>query len=92
MAENKYIGKWKAVSVKVMDITEPLKNSTSILSINADGTAVYGEGEDRKDYTWKETGYGLYLDGRSDMKLTDEEGRLSTRLLGFITVIFEKLD
>lgn len=90
MADSKYIGQWKAVSVTVGKMTEQI-GGNSILFINADGTAHYGEGEDRKDYVWTEKNYGIYLDGKSDMKLTADGDRLTTRLLGFITITFEKL-
>ena len=60
--------------------------------LNADGTAVYTSEDDPKEYTWKETGYGVFLDGKSDMKMTADGDKLKTRILGIVTVAFEKVE
>ena len=45
--------------------------------------------EPEEDYTWKEADYGVYLDGKSDLKLKDEGGYLMTKVLG-VTIKLEK--
>ncbi len=61
-------------------------------TLKEDGTAVYvtPENNDIRAYIWKETSYGVFLNGKSDMKLTDEEGMLKTKLFGFVTLNFVK--
>ena len=87
----KYVGKWKMVSVSVFGMTEPLSVDNTIY-INADGTAKMVSPEDEKAYIWKETDYGLFLDGKSDLKLTADGDKFTTKILGFITINIEKQD
>ena len=90
LSNNKYVGNWHIVSVSFLGLSEPL-NSENILSINADGTAAYASDEDPREYTWEETSYGLFLDGKSDMKLTADGDKLTTKLLGVVTLTFERV-
>lgn len=91
LSNSKYIGKWRIASVSVLGLSEPLTNE-NVLILNADGTAQYTSPEDPREYTWKETGYGVFLDGKSDMKLTADGDKLTTRLLGIITLNFERVE
>ena len=89
LTDSKYLGKWKGVSVTLLGNTEPL-TVESVIALNADGTATYTSPEEVKEYTWTEKSYGVYLDGKSDLKLTYDDGMLKTRIMGFVTVNFEK--
>ena len=89
LSSSKYIGVWKGVSVSLLGRTEAL-TVENILTLNADGTATYTSPDETREYTWKETHYGVFLDGKSDLKLTDDNGILKTRVFGFVTLNFEK--
>ena len=91
LSNSRYTGKWRARSLAVFGRTEPL-SAENLLVLNADGTAVYTSEDDPKEYTWKETGYGVFLDGKSDMKMTADGDKLKTRILGIVTVAFEKVE
>ncbi len=62
----------------------------NVLELKADGTATYTSEEDMKAYIWKETDYGVFLDGKADMKLKADGDKLTTRIMGFVTLNFEK--
>ena len=91
LSNSKYVGTWKGVSITLLGRTEPLEVE-NILTLKEDGTAIYitPENNDIRAYIWKETSYGVFLDGKSDLKLTDEEGMLKTKLFGFVTLNFVK--
>ncbi len=89
LSNSKYLGVWKGVSVSLLGRTEAL-DVENILTLNADGTATYTSPDEVREYTWKETNYGVFLDGKSDLKLTDDNGMLKTRVFGFVTLNFEK--
>lgn len=85
----KYVGKWKMVSVTVFGMTGELSTDNEVL-INSDGTASVSSEAETKEYEWTETSYGLYLDGKSDLKLYADGDRLAIRLLGVISVNLER--
>ena len=91
MSNSKYVGKWRISYVTVLGNTEPLTVENT-LDLKADGTALQSSenGEDVKAYIWKETDYGVFLDGKSDMKLTADGDILKTKLFGFVTLNFER--
>ncbi|MBR4462590.1 MAG: hypothetical protein IKS51_08435 [Erysipelotrichaceae bacterium] len=89
LSNSKYVGTWKCVSVTVFGKTEELTVESRI-HINADGTATQTSPEEKRTYTWKETGYGVFLDGKGDLKLKAEGDKLTTRIMGFVTLTYEK--
>ena len=89
LSNSKYVGKWNGVSVTMFGKTEPL-TVENVLELRADGTAVYTSSEDQKAYIWKETDYGVFLDGKADLKLKVDGDKLTTKVFGFVTLNFEK--
>ena len=88
-ANSKYLGSWKGVSMTALGKTEPLTVDNTIV-LRADGTAVYTTPDETRAYIWKETDYGVFLDGKADLKLKADGDKLTTRVLGFVTINFEK--
>ena len=60
--------------------------SESRLDLKADGTAIMsspGETEDERNaFIWKETDYGVFLDGKHDFKLKYKDDTLYLKFLG----------
>ena len=87
---SKYLGKWRNASVTVFGKTEPMSDN-SYIEIRADGTASYISKSETRDYTWKETNYGVFLDGKSDLKLKEDDDTLHISFLG-ITINYERME
>ena len=91
-ADSPYIGTWEATKVEFkgeeQDINEVLDKGKYTIKLNADGTAVseYGETVNAR---WEITKNGVKLTDGVRMKLEDNDGVLSTKIIG-LTLYFEK--
>ena len=89
LSGSKYLGNWRLTSVSMKDKYEEPEEDY-ILTLNADGSASFtAQSAQVEDYTWKEADYGVYLEGKSDLKLKDEGDYLMTKVLG-VTLKLEK--
>ena len=89
LSSSKYCGTWRGTSISFMGKTESL-TVENVLAINGDGTATYSSPSEVKEFTWRETSYGVFLDGKADMKLKAVDETLQTKVLGIVTLIFER--
>ena len=85
LTNSKYVGTWKPVTIELFGKKDNFE-SDSRLEIKADGTAlmysVNEADEDKKAYVWKETDYGIFLDGKHDFKIKAEGDTLYLKFLG----------
>ena len=86
LSSSKYLGTWKLESVSMFSESGTLEHE-HYLTLKADGTATIGS----EEYTWKETGEGIRLGGKSDLKFKDEGDKLTARLL-IVTLNFKKVE
>ena len=83
LSNSKYVGTWRGVSVSFLNHSGEITADNSLI-IKADGTATTGTGDDLKAYIWKETSYGIFLDGKSDLKMYANGDDLEVRFLGIV--------
>ena len=85
LANSKFVGTWKPVSIEFLGNKGDFE-SESRLDLKADGTAIMsspGETEDERNaFIWKETDYGVFLDGKHDFKLKYKDDTLYLKFLG----------
>ena len=81
LSNSKYVGTWRAVSVSFLNQSGEITADNAI-EIKPDGTATQKDGDGFRAYTWKETDYGVFLDGKSDLKLKDDGDGLKLTFLG----------
>lgn len=85
LTNSKFVGTWKPVSIEFLGNKGDFETE-SRLEIKADGTAIMsspGETEDERNaYIWKETDYGVFLDGKHDFKLKYKDDTLYLKFLG----------
>ena len=92
LTNSKFVGTWKPVSIEFLGNKGDFE-SEGRLEIKADGTAIMsspGETEDERNaYIWKETIYGVFLDGKHDFKLKYKDDTLYLKFLG-VTIGYKK--
>jgi len=85
LTNSKFVGTWEPVSIEFLGNKGDFE-SESRIDIRADGTALMyspdEKDEDKKAYIWKETDYGVFLDGKSDLKLKYIDDTLYLKFLG----------
>lgn len=94
LANSKYVGTWKPISIEFLGNKDDFKTE-SRLELRADGTAVmYSPSEaqdERNAFIWKETDYGVFLDGKHDFKLKEKDDTLILSFLG-VKIAYKKED
>ena len=89
LTNSKYLGTWKAVSMKFKDKEEPYEDEC-ILVLNPDGKASFTvEGEESSNPNWEETGNGIKLTGDAKMTFTEDGDALTSKIAG-VTLRFER--
>lgn len=94
LANSKFVGSWKPETIEFLGKKDDFKTE-SRLELKADGTALMYSlneaEEDKKAYIWKETDYGVFLDGKSDLKLKYIDDVLYLKFLG-VSIGYKKVD
>ena len=85
LTNSKFVGTWRPVSIEFLGYKGDFKTE-SRLELKADGTAIMSSPDeaedDRKAFIWKETDYGVFLDGKHDFKLKYIDDVLYLKFLG----------
>ena len=94
LANSKFVGTWKPATIEFFGKKDNFE-SNSRIDLRADGTALMyspdEKEEDKKAFIWKETDYGVFLDGKSDLKLKYVDDVLYLKFLG-VTLVYKKED
>ena len=88
LANSIFVGTWKPVSIEFLGNKGDFE-SESRIEIRADGTALMyspdEKEEDKKAFIWKETDYGVFLDGKHDFKLKYKDDTLYLKFHIFLS-------
>ena len=88
VAESRYVGTWKALSMSLGETSENLDNDWT-LTLNADGTGTLASAEEATDFTWELTDKGFKTQGGMKMTFTDDGDNIKSKIIG-VDLTFEK--